>query len=250
MPKEIRASQRLGESEAFSYSHLKAIAACAFLLLLLTFMKTGFDVKFFSAKKIKHQTVLTFEQLKNQFVNNSSGDAAFGTAREQLSLIDPSLNSGGEVLGLSSDTDINLPPVEEVFTEDILKTIKIFTYPSPSTDRQIKKYSEDILLVESKHNSLGLLSSLNSGERVSLDKVISESGLIIKSLSGIEVPKDLEKYHKYKLLYYLSMQKIAESFLQTGSENSVEDYSTIFFSIVEGMEKERSAIYKKYNIEV
>lgn len=236
----------------FNYSHFALILASALFLVLITFVKGGFSFRTALTKSNSQTKILTYEEVKQQVEaeNQPKLKEALAqletTSNEQIALLDPS--SGGQVLGANTEEFQNFfEDSNEVLSKQILDQIKI-DYVVPSSEENIKMYTGTMKVVENSLNSLELLSNLNSDDTKILIQNSDNAKVLIAALSKVSVPEELQEYHKYKMLFYLSISRLSEIMAGDRSTEEVDNTTQIFFSTMQKIEAISQAMFEKHQI--
>lgn len=236
----------------FNFSQLALVFVCAFFLVGITFLKDGFSVKNLAKIKTEKTKTLTYEEVKQQIEkeNKPKLDEALAKigadSQEQLAILDPA--AAGQVLGANTNNsdDFFVNP-EEIFSQDVMEAIKISSVVS-STPENIKSYAGKIILIENSLNSLEILANLNSDDKEVLNKNSAKAKAVILALSKLSVPEELVEYHKYKMLFYLSISRLSEVMSGKRGSEEVDSTTQIFFGAMQKIESIQENIYQKYQI--
>ncbi len=177
--------------------------------------------------------------------NESQNDS--NSLDTQLAMLDPKFDEGS-VLGTSSGTG------ESIFTkaEDLLSPALLSAIPvnttADSDQLTLEEYAFLLLKVETQYDSFGLMASLNSDDKTLLAGTAKTANEIVGNLKAMVVPKEFEEFHKIKLMYYGSIQKLGEIFTEQDTRTDLGSTTEIFFSVSEKLERMRNEIQTKHNI--
>jgi len=261
MQNEILLQERLAapsQPEHFSFGQVGAVFMCAIVLAFVSLMKGGFVLPWDKAEVPVVQG-LTFEEVKKQVFAkydlapnaNRFADEELKKSSDQLAMIDPSLNAGA-VLGDSTGTIESLLGVtgaEEIFTPEMLAKIPVKTI-SETSALTIQKYVEDVAEVESYYDAVNLISVLGGEDPNQLQKTSQNSAYIMGGLSQVEVPKGLEEYHRYKIIFYAELSSAADFYLKKEGAQSMDKTSAELFSVKNKLDAIQEKIYQEYNIQL
>lgn len=252
-------SNSAAPAEHFSYGQLGAVFMCALVLGFVSLMKNGFELPW--KQEAQAVKTLTYEEARGQVLakygmpeenSNQYAEAEIKKSSDQLAMIDPSLVAGA-VLGESTGTIesmLDIPPAEQIFTEDILKQIPVNTIADGGPEL-VQNYADNLLEIESQYDTVGMLQVLAGGESQGALKQVSEDSLyLIANLSLMEVPKDLETYHKFKILFYGALGTAANFYDDAESTPGMDQISSELFSIKSKLDALREEVLKKYNVEL
>ncbi len=236
----------------FNLGHLKLIAGSVAVILLITWVKGGFSFGSALSKNSPQKKVLTYEEVKKQVEaeNEPKIKEALAqldiTSNEQIKQLDPS--AGGQVLGASTEEFQNFfEDSNKVLSQQILDQIKIESIV-PDSDESLKTYASKIKFVENSFNGLELLSNLNSDDTKILMQNSDNAKVLIAALAKIPVPEKLKEYHKYKMLFYLSISRLSEIISGDRSSEEVDNTTQIFFSTMQKIEAIEQVIYEQNQV--
>ena len=235
-----------------NFGHFGAIMLCALVLVFVSWMKSGFHFDFAPSAQSAAPS-LTYEQAEAQAVAEVGGSPASnvadaGQTADEVAMLDPS-SQNGSVLGTSTDDSALFPPADDIITPAMLDQIKIKAIPDSGADA-VTAYSEKVTYVESTFNSLGLLADLNSEDQATLKTAGANANQIVAALGQIPVPNELVQYHKLKMMYYTTIGYLAKNFSGETTNLSVENLSTLMFSLSEKLDALESDMMTKYNVQL
>jgi hypothetical protein len=240
---------------AIKFSHIGVIAVCAIVLVFFTFLKSGFNLNLAKNNNSNVKTY-TIEQAQADAARQLSmqkGQADNGEENlnpdEQIAMIDPTSNVG-QVLGASTDPENAIfPNAEEVWTADVLSQIHISLVNDDSAEA-IKEYKFQFAAVESASNSEQILQDLSSTDNSVLAGVHDKVQTLVQNLMAVQVPKPLEEYHKFKLIYYMQLSQLADGYIEKNNAADPKDTGIQIFSIVDKLQRISAEIQNKYQIQL
>ena len=228
-----------------SHAHLLLVAFALFSVLMV--VKSDLSIKAIFVKADENVKMVTYDEVRAQIIAERGGEVtqeSDAEAEAQLALLDRSLDEGkvlGESIGIGA-----IPNADNIFAREQLDTIAVTT--ELTSQVSVKKYSEAILGVESKHDAITLMSNLNSSDPLVLSSTKEQATVIIQSLKGLTVPDELADFHRYKMMYYQTLSNMADAFATNTLDANFQNTSKILFSIMEKMEQVKSSIANKYNV--
>jgi hypothetical protein len=154
-------------------------------------------------------------------------------------------------LGASTEdiTSDLFPDTTNLFTPEMLFKIKVNSLKQ-TTPELIKKYTDELLLAESKLGSLEMLSDLNSTDQAVLISVDERAKKLVAALAQISVPSALEEFHKFKMIYYTTLGSVALNLAGEATAADADSSVTIMFSVLQKLESIKSEIFSKYQVAI
>ncbi len=157
------------------------------------------------------------------------------------SLIDPSYGQGS-VLGLSTDAQNS---VDQVIDEQSLQNIPVKKVAN--TEFNIESYADQVQLLEAYYGDVLILSALSSQDPASANKAIPLVKGLISELKGVQVPEQLVRYHRLKLMHYAVVLNMAQNIAHNVSPQDKSAAGILFFEITNEMEMERASLIQSNN---
>lgn len=232
------------KAAGFSKAHAQLIGIAVVAFVVLVVAKTGVDIKGMFAKADSEKPKVTFESARAEVLADAGATPQVEIDNEtirQLAMLD--LSETGEVLGANSD----YPNAEEIFTPEVMNKVQIKN-SGLSGQEAVQKYAEQVLYVESTVDVLTMLSNMNSDDKTIVAKSQESAKSIIATLAMVPVPKGLEDYHRYKMMYYTTLINIGDVWIGKLPESDLGDQSKILFSLTEKIESIKSSMFEKYKI--
>lgn len=236
-----------------NFNHIFMVGGAAAILILITFMKGGFNVDYNSAtaqqnagKKLTYEQAL--EHVRNKKETQLNGESSIAKKEEGsvLASLDQNYKSA-QVLGAS--TEDLIPDSSTYLSEEQLNKIEVRIIKDNSKEA-LQKYARTASYVESKHDSFSLVSNYMSDDNAQQKKVAAEAIAIVSELKGMDVPEVLVKYHKMRMAIYAAINLIAKS----GFDDSVvvdrNSLGVQLLSFITTMDELRNEIQEKYNIDL
>ncbi len=229
--------------------HLALIALCAVLLVGVTFMKNGFTlhVKAGEEKKVKVTKAEIERQVAMEMNQNyqTGGDNQDEIAK--LAIVDPNF-SEGLVAGTSTASQIEGLPSASDIPDEVLNAIKVLILDGPTNATTVMEYANQVVLVESTHNAMGLLIAV-SGEDVEAAKAARpELDALILDLAKVPVPSQIQNYHKLKLMYYESLIQWANNSAQEPGAVNIETLSSGLLALTDKLSLTEREIEEAYGV--
>ncbi len=236
-------------TQHFSLSNLGLIFLVSVFVLSLAVFKNGFMNPFAKKTSTKVEN-FTYEQAKAQALKEVEIEAKKDNDKkleEQLALLDTDFKSG-QVLGAATNTlDTVFDETATPIPDEILNSI-----PVRATDKNnfegITKYVSDFSDAEMEFDAMGILVSLNSQAATEVKNAQSKVEELCKVLLQLEVPSELAKYHKLKMLYYVELGALAQSYANEPGAQAADSISEQIFSISNELNKEHDRIFKKFGV--
>jgi hypothetical protein len=239
------------QKEQFNFSHLGLIALCAVFLLSVSIMKNGFSLNFSNtkkeSKKVSYTEVLAEVQAKNN--SERTSQVASSDSNEKLALVDPNLQTG-QVAGASVGSDgqlLDLTQANESLTAENLEQLKI-KINSESGAEAVKKYSENLLNLETEYGAMESISNLASQDKTVLKNTSDSLALLSAGLLNLEVPNEVATFHRLKITYYGTALAMTNYYLGAKDFENLDSLTEVFFASTEQMEKIKQEIYTKYQV--
>lgn len=244
----------------FNFSHLGIIFLSVVFLLSVLFMKKGFSFTLFESNK--QNTVAKVLKAEDfvALVNQESGLAGSMLALEnseknsdqKLALVDPNFKGEGQVAGASITAEgeaMDLSDAESVLDSGTLDQIKI-NVSKKSGVEAIKNYAEQVLYAESDTDALSIMQNLAGEDKASL--AVGKENLLnlISYLGQIEVPAELEKFHKFKIYFYGSLLTMTDVYLGNEDPEIMGTVSEMFFATTKRIENIKNTIFEKYGVQL
>ena len=222
------------------FGHIGIIALTAFMLFAVVFMKNGFHV--LANDNASNVVQVSYSDVKNKVDADVNRNFRTGTenSNAQLAMLDPTLNKGA-VLGASTE--------DVVISDEALTKIKL-KISNQAGSSAIKKYADNVLYVETANGATDLIMGLNSTDKNTLLSLPAQSKKLVGSLAQIEVPKELEQYHKFKMIYYITLGEIAKGFSEPSPTENLQVASQAMFSLLEKIDTIKASIFSKYEVEI
>ncbi len=209
----------------FRSGHLATLAACAAVLLAVTFVKNGFRFTV-PVNNARDTEVVSYERIRadvEQQLGYVNGEPAFDMAgieklQKQFSIIDPT-SDAGLVLGLSTTSvpDLNLQSFDEVYGEDFLTQVPLLTTLPSSTPADWNAYLKAMQSDEIVDSVTDIMVTISGGggERAEyIDAAVSNA---IVTLQRVPVPAEFADYHKLLLVQYMEYGELAKAISQETS---------------------------------
>jgi len=230
------------------FGHLGLILLCAGLLVGITFMKGGFKLSLGGEAKGAAQKYTLEQARRDVALELGEGGESLNNSNtaNQLALLDLDL-AQGSVLGASTEGDGVFPAAEEIFTPQVLDVIKL-NIINENSKESIIKYARDSMLAESESGAFNLLASLNSTDSEVLLDTSSEAKKIVSSLAKIQVPGELEEYHKLKMIYYITLGDLGGGLGGASAGVDFDSAAVGFFSLADKLGKIETEIFNKYEV--
>lgn len=224
--------------------HVAIIAGCAVLLISVLAVRGEINLNPFKARASSKS--LTYEEALAQVKSEmSDGKIDFEKMNAQLSMVDPNKADKVKVLGMTSNLGI-ADPIETIFPPQMLNQIKLITINDNSTEA-IKKYSQQVALVEVKYNFLKTIIILNSNNAEQLADVPQQLHGMIGEMKGLEIPSELAEQHKLKILYYEVLAQMAQTNAGQG-QFKIDELANILLSIMDRLGAIKAEVYSKHKI--
>lgn len=238
------------QDHGFTKSHIATVALCAFALAGIAFMKSGFHFSFAMKQQVAEKQ-FTYEMALAQVQSETGVDVSptQNQDREQLAMLDSNY-SEGSVLGASTGTlDSVIPDAALTLTPEVLAPIKIklLSYTDKSS---LEKYVEDVRTVEIQDGADVILANTNTDDKNILQENAKQVLPLVQDLLLVEVPKDLEEYHKLKMIYYLQLSNLSEGYAGVKNAPDPKETGMQIFSLMERLTKIQSDIETKYGVKI
>jgi hypothetical protein len=246
------------KQQHFHAGHIGAVALGAAVLIFMTWMKSGFDLHL----KNHDATgpLLTYEQARaevlaeNGITNAATYASANASSTEQLAMLDPSLGMGS-VLGASTGTPIStdtlaseIPAAEQLLTPQILNGIPVKVLATTSQESVIQ-YQSDVDAVEAADNVATVMANLTSQDAKALNDTAHSIEVLLQDLLQVDVPQDLVKYHRVKLLYYNELRQLAQAYAGDQGARDSQDLGLEILSLTDYLNNLKQDIFNKYGVQ-
>ncbi|MDQ3018469.1 MAG: hypothetical protein M3Q64_01205 [bacterium] len=235
------------QSMGFSIAHAQLIGIAVVVFAVLVFTQTGISIKGMFAKAEIQPVVITYEQARTEVLNEqsvSSNNVSEDLNQRQLALLNRT-DENGQVLGSAIGIG-DIPTADQIFSREQLDLIVINTVAT--NPKNILKYSEQIMAIESENNALALLGNLNSSDPVALSEASKQATVLVSNFKSLSVPSELADYHRYKMIYYQSLARIAQAFEKNELNDDFANTSKILFSIMDKIEQTKRLVSEKYQV--
>ncbi len=235
--------------EPLHFGHFALIAIAVVGVFGLTVFKKG--TAFFYPKSEIKKNLYTYEQAtldaqKELGINVSVNQIASSSQDEkELALIDPNFSSGGSVLGESTEAEEAIANNVFEIPEEILNGIPIL-YTAPNTKEAAQKYFSDFSEAEYQNDLPVVLEGLSSDDPEKIGQVPEKIDKLMKAFLDLDVPPDLYKFHRLKLLYYSELRQMAMAVLSAEGAQTPESVSEQTISVVQALSEEQKKIDSQF----
>lgn len=215
------------------------VSAC-FLLLIITFYKYGDEISINDLlgrnKKVAGLQDITFEGLKAAHLSEQE-EITFDDLHEAVKL-DP--DQAGEVLGITSEDNLDLPNVDDILALPIMKKVPLNIVSSNDQNKQL--YALNSLEIDINPEAQKAYAFFTLQENRYKVSLAERKSFITKFLS-IPVPNE-KKYRDYHLLKFFYYQTLFEMMdLTPGTTPDLwEEHTSVYLALLERIEQLKSEI--------
>lgn len=225
--------------------HLLLIAFAIFGILIMAKTDINFNTLF--AQADDEQKMLTFEDVRDQALAQSTtlDTTLTQDEQDQLALLDRSLDNGqvlGEAVGIGS-----IPNAEELYSSEQMNSIPIQS-TVVSNWQTVEQYANRLLRIESYYNTTEMFANLNSSDNQLIADTTTKAQAISNDMAKIPVPTDLVEYHRYKVMYYRALAAIGNTF--TTQEGDLNNQTKVLFSLTNKITGIEGWVKNEYQIEL
>lgn len=236
------------ESLGFTRGHIQVLTVAFIVIGGLIVFKSGINITtMFANADDEAKPTLTYEQVAAEVAAEQSGQTSTAEAdreaEEQFALLDRSIDNGmvlGDSIGLGE-----IPNSDEIFLQSDLEKIKVNTIAT--TTATVKAYEDEILYIESKSDLITILSNINSGDTDTLTLGKQQALELARAMGNVSVPNELVEFHRYKIMYAISLSNISEVWLKERPETDLQVQTQLMLSTMNKIESLRQAINQKYS---
>lgn len=234
----------------FNRNHYLIGLAAIAVFAALVFPRTGIQLSAMFSQADEVNPKITYEQMRGEVyaqMGVTDDEKYLQDLENQFALLDRGQVDGavlGQAIGIGA-----VPSAEQIFTREMLDQI-VLTTSSDNTPDNMKKYSEQVLQVETGNEALSTLAALNSSDSQALEQSKDQVDKIVSGLLGVTVPSELLDYHRYKLIYYQNLKAIADSFSGDNANSDLQNQTSILLSVMERIEQTKSEIWAKYQVQL
>jgi hypothetical protein len=90
--------------------------------------------------------------------------------------------------------------------------------------------------------------AMRSADDVELRNASKGAMDVVVKLKGVKVPTEFVDFHRYKILYYVTISKMANILSTNSDDPELKNQSVLFFSLIDKLSRQQQEIYDKYQI--
>lgn len=241
-------SKKTLQDLGFTRNHAFVVGVSVLLFVVLVMPRFGVKLSaMFSEAEQPQGELLTYEQVRSEVYADSGLDSDsqdyINNLETQFALLDRG-QANGQVLGEAIGLD-QIPSADQLYSDEQLSLIPI-KETVPTSTESVQTYSDRVLRVESYYNTPELFSNLNSSDPNQLAKTQEQVQGIIDSFMQLPVPSELVDYHRFSILYYQTLSKLGQTFIN--DDGNMSQYSSAMFSLTDRLSSIKIQVQEKYKV--
>jgi hypothetical protein len=236
--------------DALHFGHVAIILGCAFFLISVSLMKSGFQLP--SSHKVAIKKI-TYAEAKAKALAAAGMTDEINTTEStdaQMAMLDPEFGQGS-VAGASTGTleSLGIPTAEQSWSQEELNLIPVKII-SDNSQIAYETYRDTMQVLETNFDLAFITFALNSDDQVMLKDAGKKADELVKASVIVDVPSNFALYHKFRNIQYMEMGLLAKSMAGESVGIEAKDLSSEMFSVMEKLGRMKTEILQKYNFEI